>query len=487
MTLKLAKAGYVYNLHPEITPGLRTDLFGIKQMTYPEVLRLSRYFYRRDPIASTVVNRIADIAATELRNQNTPEYGEGEFTVEEKTLYDSLAKLIQPVLRAIVISYLVDGMAIPQYEIHRVQGTRINNALGRTQYQIPRAIWLRNPENIILKKTFEGNRRRAYIRIPQEDVNFILNKGVWADDIKDTKAYLELREEFPDYVAAIERGERIFPINDFIIYRNLLSWNDYPLPYLEAALDPLDHKRYLKMMDRATASRAIEAFRHVTVGSDLFPADDEDIEETRKVIDQKSSIERVFNLFTNHTVNISWVIPDLAALLDEKKYIEANADIFFALGFPRILTVGETEKSNAADNKIAALGVLSMMQGIQQDVLQWVKQMYREVALLNGIKRVAEPYFAPVQIIDVTMLLTQAAALVQANAISRETIAALYGSDFSTELQNMLYEYEAMETLRESDNDSDSTTPQERNSPAPERELRETDESDSEYNNPHNK
>ena len=442
-TIKLARASFVANHNPPIYMGLQyQDLAHLRAMPYHESIRLCRYFYRRDGIANTVVNRIAEITTTQLRNRRKVISGEGTITDQEIEVFNIVARRIQPYIKNIILSYLIDGMAIPQYELVKIMGTRISNKLGRTRYYLPESITCRNPEHVLLKRTLVGGKRRAFIKIPSEDIGFVTNRGVWADGTSDLESFNRIKEEMPEYIAAIQSGKTVFPIDDYIIYRNLLSFSDYPQPYLESALNPLDHKRYLKMMDRSIATRAVEAFRHIKVGSDEFPADDDDIDAAKSALNQTSSTDRVYNLFTNHTIEIAWIIPPLDILMDATKYQEANADIFFALGFPRILTVGETEKSNAADNKIASLGIMATLKAIQSDVIEWVKRLYLDVADKNDLLRVPEPYFAAIPLSDVSQLIQYARDMIETGTVSKDTVSAFYGSDYDSELEQREYEKE---------------------------------------------
>lgn len=442
-TIKLARASMVMNYVPNILPGLQQDISMAQPLPYQESIRLCRYFYRRDGIANTVVNRIAEICVTALRNKRKAIIGEGTISDSEMELFNIVAQRIQPYLKTIILSYLIDGMAIPQYELVRIMGNRVSGKLGRTRYYLPESITCRNPEHIILKRMLVGGKRRAFIKIPSQDIAFVTNKGVWADGTRDIESFKRIKEEMPEYIAAIQAGNTVFPVDEFIIFRNLLAPNDYPLPYLESALNALDHKRYLKMMDRSIATRAIEAFRHVKVGSDEYPADDGDITAAKEALNQKSSTDRVYNLFTNHVIDITWVVPPLDILMDAAKYQEANADIFFALGFPRILTVGETEKSNAADNKIASLGILATLKGIQSDILEWIKVLYHDIAEKNDIARIPEPYFAAIPLSDVAQLIQYAKDMIEAGVISKDTAASFYGTDFDNELEQRNYEKES--------------------------------------------
>jgi hypothetical protein len=413
-----------------------------KLRPYHESIKLCRYFYRYDPIGSTVINRIAEIASTPIRNKRKSITQNGQVAEEEYNVYQAVAAALQPHITNIILSYLIDGMAIPQYELTRIQGNRVNLSLGRTRYYLPHSLWLRDPDTIKLYRTVKGHERRAIVEIPGDDINFIMTGGRRSDGVMDIEAYNQLTADFPEYVKMVKEGVNTFPVNDYIIYRKLMPFNDYPIPYLENALDALDHKRYLKIMDRAIASRAIEAFRHISVGSDDYPADDEDIQSTEDSLNQQSSTERVYNLFTNHTVKINWVVPPFDALLSDKKYDTANMDIFFALGFPRILLVGETERSNSADNRVAMLGTLSNIQEIQKDVIQWVKHLYHRVAEANNFTRIPEPYFSPVSLADAGTLIQYMTNMLQQGVISKETAASFYSTDYDSEADQIRYEME---------------------------------------------
>lgn len=453
-----AQANFVQT-HPNIVPGLNTGQTKLKQRSYTDSVQLSRFFYSTDPIANTVVNRIAEIVSTQVLNRRKSLSNNGVLNDKEFYFFNAIAAIIQPYITSLVLSYLIDGMAIPQYEVVRMMGKRLHPELNRTRYYVPQKLWLRDTSTIKLYHTLSGYGRDAIMVIPQEDILFITSGGMRKDGIIDKRAYNELATLMPEYVAAVKRGETNFPMTDYIIFRKLLPFNEYPIPYLSAAIDSFDHKRYIKMMDKAIASRAIEAFRHISVGSDTFPADDEDISAAQTALQQNSSTERVYNFFTNHTIKVEWVTPPLDVLLDPTKYETANADIFFALGFPRILTVGETEKSNSADNKIASLGIMATLLSIQSDIIEWVKVLYMDIADRNGIDRIPEPYFAAIQLADVTSLIQYAKDMIDLRVISRDTAASFYGSSFEKELDQISYEDSADEPITDANNTSVVETP----------------------------
>ncbi len=411
------------------------DPSSAKKRSYHDTIKIVRWFYENDPIAGTVINRMSDMSMTVVRNRKKTKRNAKEVEPEVMAYYDALVEQLRPFLKMAALEFLIHGMAIPDYTITRLRGDKIAEKLGRKRYQTIDKVWIRNPDNIVLKRRPIGTERQVFLKVPPDEVAFIQNGGVRTDGTKDLDTYKYLVDNFPEYVAAVKKGIVLFPLDKVRpILRKQVSYNDYPTPFLQNALKALQHKEYLKSMDRSIANRAIEAIRHIKVGDKDFPADDDDIKAAKDLLMQNTSTgERVFNLFTNHTYTIEWIFPPLEALLSDAKYAEPNSDIFLGLGFPRILTVGETAKSNAADNKIASIGPKATLDDLREAIIEWLKQLYQELADLNGFTRIPEPYFAPIATTDVTALIQFAIEALNAGAISKDTVAQLYQSDYETE------------------------------------------------------
>jgi len=406
-----------------------------QKRSYHDQIKIIRWFYENDPIAGTVVNRMADMSITTVRNRKKTKGNLDQVPEDIQAYFDALVVQLRPFLKLAALEFLVHGMAVPDYTFQRLRGDKIAEKLGRKRYITIDQIWVRNPEHLLLKKRPTGMERQVLLKTPNDDIAFIQNKGTRVDGTEDKAAYQYLLENFPEYVRAIQKGITIFPLDNVRpILRKLTSYNEYPTPFLTNALTALQHKAYLKAMDRSIASRAIEAIRHIKTGDKDFPADDDDINATKAMVEQNSSSgERIFNFFTNHTVTIEWIFPPLDALLNEAKYAEPNADIFLGLGFPRILTVGETLRSNASDSKIASLGPKATLDDLRDALTAWLVRLYEELAEKNNFLRVPEPYFAPIATSDYTALVQFAIQALEAGAISKDTVSQLYGSDYETE------------------------------------------------------
>jgi hypothetical protein len=433
---------FVYNLN---TVGyydpLNRPFDNSKKYSYHEIVKYCRYFYERDTIARTVINRMVNLAVTRLRNRKEDKDVNNAF-------YDAISLKLQPFLKHMATEYFVNGMVVPAFTYKTVMMNKLDPSLSRKRVEIPDQFWIRNAANIKLRKRPTSMDRAIYLELPQDEIMFIVNKGKRSDGTDDTAAYRELLKQHPEYVKAVQDGQRTFPIDGTNpIYCDLTSYNEYPLPYLQNALSAMQHKEYLKLMDKTIVSRSIELLRQIKVGSDTFPATDDDIAATQQAISEAAaSGDRVFNLFTNHTVEVSWVLPPLDALLNESKYAEPNSDIFLALGFPRILTVGESLRSNSSDSRIATLGPMTTLSELREKIIEWVKLLYEDLATRNGFTEWPDPYFSPIQFQDMTALTQFAIQAQQIGAISKDTIAQLYGSTYEEEQQKISFEVEADDT-----------------------------------------
>jgi hypothetical protein len=405
-----------------------------KKYTYHEIIKFCRYFYDNDTIVGTVIDRMVDMSMTRLRNRKDRDNPE-----EGVEYYNKVAEYLQPYLKIMALDYFLHGMAVPEVTYTTMMGNKVDKTLGRKRVQFPDNFWVRDEEFIELRRKPIGTDRAVFVKIPQEEIDFIITKGNRRDGTVDKEGYQQLAREYPSFVRAVLNGQRLFPLpNARPIYRKLKSYDAYPKPFLQNALFALQHKYYLKLMDRSIAARASELLRHVKVGSDKFPATDDDLKATEAVLANAAITgDRVFNLFTNHTIDINWTMPPLDALLNEAKYMEPNADIFLALGFPRILAVGETLRSNSSDSKVASLGPISTLNDLRDAILIWIEGLYRELAVLNGFSWYPKPFFSPIALQDVTSLTQLAIQAQQIGAISKDTIAQLYGSTYEDEREKI--------------------------------------------------
>lgn len=410
---------------------------------YYQEIDQCRYFYRYDPIASTVINRMADMAISEIRNRRR------RCSDEEVRYFDAVAKSLDSILQAAALEYLVTGMAVPEYTITRIMGSRIHPDLGRTRYAFPANVWIRNPDNIRLRRVPGTMNRAVYLKVPAEEVTFIVENGKLPDGTFDRETYALLEQQFPEYVAKIKSGQTEIKLEDAKpILRKPMSHMDFPQPFLVPALASLKHKLRIKQLDHSIASRAIEAIRLIKAGSDEFPVteDDPQLNDLKAQMSAQKSVmnnELIYSLFANHTVTIEWVYPPLDALLSDVKYNEPNADIFMAMGFSRTLLVGESLRSNAGGSISSTAGPVATLNELRRALLSWVTDLYKFLAEKNGFKTIPEPVFHPIAMGELAALAQFAIEASKIGVLSRDTVARIFNSDFETEYQQAEAEVKA--------------------------------------------
>lgn len=402
-------------------------------LNYAQELLQSRYFYRRDPFASTVINRMSEMAAGKL--QNSKQY----CTDEEYYFYLGLAPKLEQFIADTCLEYFVAGLVAPDYIGARIMGSRLHAKLGRKRYIIPDPIWIRNTDSIELKRQAVGSQRSVYIKISPEERDFITTGGKRPDGTSDVDLYNSIVKQFPDYVRAIKEGAMRIPMPQITpILRKPMPNCDYPQPFLVPALESLKYKLKVKEMDYSIASRAIEAIMLVQAGSDEFPVDEDDptLDQIKSQMSAQSSIagqQLIYKLFANHTIQISWVYPPLEALLSADKYIAVDSDIFMAMGFSRVLLIGETLRSNASTGDTVMLGPLATLQEARSSILRWIRKLYEDLADLNGFTNIPEPFFDPLTSSDAKTLIQYADKALHSGAISLNTYSRLFGTEFNIE------------------------------------------------------
>ncbi len=418
---------------------------------YHKLIKVCRFFYKHDPIAGTVLNKMVDCAITPLTNRR------GECTDEEYETYVALADMFQEFFRNACLEYLLSGLVVPHYEWNRISGDDLSPKLNsRRRVNVPDNIWFRDPATITVKNSPIPNKKYFYVDVDANTITFIKTGGKLKDGTYDKETYDEMVKNYPEFVRAVKamkgtkmqiRLEDVRPI-----LGKTLPEDAYPLPYMENALESLMHKRNLKRMDYSIASRVIGAIQLIKLGSDEFPCtDDSDFDQIKNQMNYRTLSgvqERVYQLFSNHTLTIEWVFPDTQAMLNREKYTTVEDDIIAAFGFPRALITGETLRSNVAGGSdFAAFSPIATMETIRDRLLEWLKVMYTEIKEKNNFKSQAIPQFTPMRLYKLLDLNIIGQSLYMEGNISRKSRQELVGLDFDTEIERKAEETKRMKEL----------------------------------------
>jgi hypothetical protein len=421
-----------------------------KLSDYRNIVKECRFFYKRDPIASTTINKLVDIGITDLV------IDKGSLTINEMRILDAIKPNLQEFLELGAIEYLLSGLIVPEIEFAakpknelQMYGIKKHNSL-----ELPSVYWLRDSGGVIINNSFIPSEPSYFIEVDDEIIFFVQSKGTYADGTEDREMYLKLAKLYPQFVKDILAGKKKVKLeNKHIIRRRYLSDSPYPIPYLYSALESLKHKRNIRRMDYSIAARVISAVQLIQLGDKDFPLTEDDEDQfddiryqMRHRDNSSNELERVYQLFANHTLKISWVFPNMEALLDESKYKNVNEDIVYALGMPRILITGETARTGTSNPEWATMSPIKTMKDFRRKLLRIAKYIIYETLEKNNIKN--KPYevkFKDVNMREVSEFVEALVKLYDTGNLSRKTLVETLGFNFEQEVDNRAEEKDLFE------------------------------------------
>jgi hypothetical protein len=439
----------------------------VNQEDYVKVVQHSRFFYKTEPLVSTVIDKLVEIGVTDLV------FGKNKLSDNEFRVFEAVKPRILEFCDQMATEYLLSGFVIPEIGYAKVDKDFLF-ALGVKKYpslELPDSMYVRDPTTVKIKKSFMADKVSFFVKVPTDVISFIKTKGVYPDGSKDPALYEVMVGQFPEFVKAILDGQTEFLLeNNHIIRRKFLSDNPYPIPYVQSALEPLHHKRKLRRMDYSIIDKVISAIMHVKIGDKDFPITQ--AEEDQEYVEQISTqlrmrgrneqvLERIFQLITNHTVQIDWIFPDTETLLNVDKYNDINQEILFGLGFPRVLITGEAQKSGTSDSEIATLSPIKTAEDYRKKIIEVVRDIVTEISKRNGFTSVPTVEFKAISLHKFQDLLNGLRMLYDTASISRTTLDTQFGFDFNTEVAYMETE---MKTLQDKGLSEFGPTPNSKNS-----------------------
>jgi len=406
--------------------------------TYKKLVEACRFFYKKDALSSTTLNKLVEIGITEL-------------LVTQNGLSDNAFRAFQGMLpklkefaESMAMEYLLSGLVIPEVEFAPAtkEQLKLYNIKKYDTFTLPTMMWLRDPTTVTINTSMLGPDPSYYVEVPDDLVYFINNDGTYKDGTKDLALFSKLKANYGEFVLQVKKGvQKVLLDNKLIIRRKTQSYQAYPIPYLEPALEALKHKRNLRRMDYSLASRVISAILLFRLGSDEFPVTEEDdtvFEDLKNQVLYRDStgknVERMFQLFANHTLNIDWIMPDVSALVDDKKYSDINQEIIFALGFPRILITGESERTGTSDPQFAMMAPIKTMEDFRSKILGVLQFIITETARLNRLTDSPDVSFRPINLNAFADFMDAIKDLYASGNVSRTTYADLLGIKWEDEI-----------------------------------------------------
>ena len=418
--------------------------------SFSDMVTLCRFFYKTEPVVSTVINKLVEIGINDIIISKNG-LSDNEFRV-----FLALKPRLLEFSETIAQELLLSGLVVPEIGYGPMAKDELFE-LGIKKYNrliFPISMWVRDPNSIDISSSIMSDSPSYYVLIPDEVVYFVKNSGKYSNGNVDVDLFKNLKVYYPDFVKKVLAGETKFLIdNKLIIRRKYLSDNPYPIPYISSSLDALQHKRRMRRMDYSIMDKVISAIMHVKVGSDDYPVTSSEEDKTvftdlrnqlmlRFQSDQ--NLERIFQLITNHTVEINWVFPETGLLSDSSRYNDINEEILFGLGFPRILITGESSKSGTSNSEVAIMSPVKTMESIRRKILKIIKDVCKTVAEENNFK-VPVVKFKALNLHSFVDFMNSLEKLYNMSGVSRTSVGEYLGFDFEEEADKLELEESIIE------------------------------------------
>ena len=479
-TLKFTTASYGMPRDNRVWQYSEVDVYSTSPIKeYRDLVKLARFFYQKDSFASTVINKMVEITAPEIR------VTKGTSSENELKLFRGLSTEIEALLKKLIFEYLLTGLAIPEVVYGEVDQAKLKKwgVVRREGIQVPVDMWVLDSSGVNINYPGIGGRSSYYMRVPEDLVSFIQMGGKYPDFTEDKELLSFLNKMYPQFV---KEAQSLQPSIDskfyvkvspsYVMERKRMANAKYPVPYLATALEYMKHKRALRKMDYSLASRVITAIQVFRLGNDNNPlteGDEYQLEDLRNQMYWRDSqsekdVERIYQLFGNHTLDIEWVMPDIQALLDDAKYATINQDILISLGFPRTLITGEAERTGSSDPEYAILSPIKTMEDIRDDLYIIVEEIFHQIVERNGFRGKPVIQFSKINLHDFLKFFDVLIQLYQTGNISRQTLVEQFGYDLNDEFDKRKDESEKLTKMgiQEFAPVPHSTTPEKRdNSP----------------------
>jgi hypothetical protein len=407
----------------------------VDKVSYDEQINLCRFFYKTEPLVATVINKLVEIGINDIIISKSG-LSDNEFRV-----FSALKPRLLEFSETIAQELLLSGLVVPEIGYGPMEKDEIFE-LGIKKYSrliFPVSMWVRDPKTVKINSTVMSDTPTYSVIIPNDVLVFIKSAGTYGDGTQDKELYDNLKTYYPEFVKQVLSGATQFVIDGrLVIRRKYLTDNPYPIPYIAPVLDALQHKRRMRRMDYSIMDKVISAIMHIKVGDKDFPVTSS--EEDKEVFSDLRSqlmlrfqsdqnLERIFQLITNHTVDIKWVFPETTLLTEKGRYDDINEEILFGLGFPRVLITGESAKSGTSNSEIAVMSPVKTMEVLRRKILRVIKDICKTVAEENNFK-VPSVKFAALNLHSFVDFVASLDTLYKMSGISRTDVAEYLGYDF---------------------------------------------------------
>src|SRR5512146_3237504 len=108
---KLTKAGFTVPVYTTDNPWSPDDVDRMESMDskeYAEVVKACRFFYKRDPLIATTINKMVEIGINELV------FHKNGLSDNELRIFTGISGKLQEFAESMAMEYLLSGLVIPE-------------------------------------------------------------------------------------------------------------------------------------------------------------------------------------------------------------------------------------------------------------------------------------------------------------------------------------------------------------------------------------
>jgi len=176
------------------------------------------------------------------------------------------------------------------------------------------------------------------------------------------------------------------------------DYEPFSVPMGFPVLEDINWKSEMKKMDMAITRTTNQAILLITMGSELkdgsLNVNQRSIETMQKLFENQS-VGKV--LVSDYTTQAKFVIPDIASILDPRKYNVVNQDI--QMGLNNIL-VGDEKFANTSIK--VQVFIERLKQGRDAFINQFLTPEIKRISKTLGFKNYPEPHFEEIELKDKT-------------------------------------------------------------------------------------
>jgi hypothetical protein len=194
------------------------------------------------------------------------------------------------------------------------------------------------------------------------------------------------------------------------------DYEPFSVPMGYPVLEDINWKAEMKKMDMAITRTTNQAILLITMGSELkdgsLNVNQRSIETMQKLFENQS-VGKV--LVSDYTTTAKFVIPDIASILDPKKYQVVNQDI--QMGLNNIL-IGEEKFANTSIK--VQVFIERLKQGRDAFLNQFLIPEIKRISKTLGFKNYPEPHFEEIELKDKTTWNRVVAQLLQYGVLTAD-------------------------------------------------------------------